>query len=89
MKHPTNTRIIFADSTEEAREKYLAMNIQTKDPNPVLECFKVTEVEDFDLSAGFNFVGEISVSPPVMEEIRQDPPRAYVLYYMEDTGGEH
>jgi len=49
-----------------------------------LECFKVTELDDFDLSADFNFVGEISVSPPVMEKIRRDPDRAYVLYLMEE-----
>lgn len=89
MRHPTNTRIVFAGSPEEARDKYLAMNIRTVDPNPELECYKVNEVEDFDLSAGFNFVGEISVSPPVMEEIRQDPQRAYVLYFMEEMEGGH
>ncbi len=88
MRHPTNTRIIFADSEKEAREKYLAMGIETKDPHPVLECFKVDELEDFDMSADFNFVGEISVSPEVMETIRQDPTRAYVLYYMEETGAK-
>lgn len=85
MKHPTNTRIIFADSPEKARKKYQDLKIKSKDPTPDLTCFKVTEVEDFDLSSDFNLVGEISVSPPVMEEIRQDPARAYVLYLMEDT----
>lgn len=84
MRHPTNTRVIFAASPEEAREKYVQLGIETKDKSPVLECFKVTEVEDFDVSAEFNFVGEISVGPPVMETIRQDPENAYVLYYMED-----
>ncbi|OAT79552.1 hypothetical protein A6M21_15675 [Desulfotomaculum copahuensis] len=88
MKHPTNTRIIFADSIDEARRKYRDLKIKSKDPTPVLTCFKVTEIEDFDLSAGFNLVGEISVSPPIMEEIRQDPARAYVLYMMEDTDHE-
>ena len=83
MLHPTNTRIVFADTEKEARQKYLALKIKTTDPNPELECFKVTEVEDFDLTADFNLIGEISVSPTVMEEIRQDPPRAYVLYCME------
>ena len=86
MRHPTNTRIIFASSPGEAKEKYLQMGIETKDKNPVLECFKATEVEDFDMSADFNFVGEISVSPQVMETIRQDPEHAYILYYMEDIG---
>jgi len=89
MKHTTNTRIVFADSSGEAREQYLALKIETKDPGAVLECFKVSELEDFDLSSGFNFVGEISVSPPVMEEIRQDPERAYVLYYLEEIGVGH
>lgn len=84
MRHPTNTRIIYADSEQEAREKYLALGIPTKDPEPVLECFKAIEVEDFDLSSDMNFVGEISVSPEVMETIRKDPERAYVLYFMED-----
>lgn len=87
MKHTTNTRIIFADSAGEAREKYLALGIETKDPAAVLECYKAIEEEDFDLSSDFNFVGEISVSPEVMETIRQDPERAYVLYYVEDTDG--
>ena len=84
MRHPTNTKIIFADSEGEAREKYIAMGIQTKDPEPVLECYKVTNLEDFELDEEMNFVGEISVGPPVMKEISQDPYRAYVLYYIED-----
>lgn len=84
MQHTTNTRIIFADSTEEARQKYLALGIKPGDPEAVLECYKVTGEEEFDLSADFNFVGEISVSPEVMEIIRQDPERAYVLYYLEN-----
>ncbi|MGQ9556474.1 MAG: hypothetical protein ACUVTU_00785 [Desulfurispora sp.] len=84
MRHPTNTRIIFADSAEQARAQYRKLQSPTRDPHPTLECFKVLEVEDFDLNASFNFVGEISVGPQVMEIIRQDPERAYVLYYMED-----
>ncbi|MFZ5642938.1 MAG: hypothetical protein ACOY46_05015 [Bacillota bacterium] len=83
MRHPVNTRIIFADSDQEAREKYKALKIESKDPGAILECFKATEVEDFEMDADFNFVGEISVSPEVMEEIRKDPDRAYVLYLME------
>ncbi|MFZ5597461.1 MAG: hypothetical protein ACOY31_10680 [Bacillota bacterium] len=85
MRHPTNTRIIFCDSEDEARKKYAEMGIKSKDPNPLVECFKAIETEDFDLEADFNFIGEISVSPPVMEEIRKDPQRAYVLYMMEST----
>lgn len=85
MRHPTQTRVVFAESTEEAREKYLALGIETKDKNPILECFKVLEVEDFDIAGDFNFIGEISVSPQVMDTIRQDPERAYVLYYMEEV----
>ncbi len=87
MRHPTNTRILFASSADEAKEQYLKLGIKTKDNAPILECFKVTEVEDFDLSAEFNFVGEISVSPEVMATINKDPEHAYVLYYMEDMGG--
>jgi hypothetical protein len=84
MRHPTNTRVIFAASPQEAREKYQSLKIETRDRTPVLECFKATEVEDFDASAEFNFVGEISVGPPVMEIIRQDLENAYILYSMED-----
>jgi hypothetical protein len=84
MRHPVNTRIIFAGSDGEAREKYRALKIDSKDPGAILECFKATEVEDFEMDADFNFVGEISVSPEVMEEIRKDPERAYVLYLMEE-----
>lgn len=84
MRHPTNTRIVFADSEAAAREQYIALGIKTKDPEPVLDCFKVSELEDFELDEEMNFIGEISVGPPVMQEIRQDPSRAYVLYYMED-----
>ncbi|SFR15777.1 hypothetical protein [Desulfoscipio geothermicus] len=84
MQHTTNTRVVFADSMDEAREKYLAMNIKTHDPNAVLECYRVFELEDFDINEDFNFVGEISVSPEVMQTIRQDPERAYVLYYIEE-----
>ena len=84
MKHTTNTRIIFADSLDEAKKQYLSMDIKTEDPNAVLECYKVVDEEDFELDSDFNFVGEISVSPSVMETIRQDPERAYVLYYLED-----
>jgi len=84
MQHTTNTRVIFAESEEEARQKYLAQGIKTEDPQAVLECYKATEDEEFDLSADFNFIGEISVSPSVMEVIRQDPERAYVLYFLEN-----
>lgn len=83
QQHTTNTRVIFADSEAEARQKYLDLGIKTGDPEAILECYKVTEDEEFDISADFNFVGEISVSPEVMETIRQDPERAYVLYYLE------
>ncbi|MCQ2560249.1 MAG: hypothetical protein MJ157_06055 [Clostridia bacterium] len=84
MFHPTNTRIIFADSAADAQQQYEALQIPKKDPNAYLECFKATEVEDFDFSAEFNFVGEISVSPEIMAKINSDPDRAYVLYRMED-----
>ena len=84
MRHPVNTRIVFAGSEEEAREKFKNLKIESRDPGAILECFKATEVEDFEMDADFNFVGEISVSPEVMEEIRKDPEKAYVLYLMEE-----
>ncbi|MHB8156093.1 MAG: hypothetical protein ACYDEQ_01645 [Desulfocucumaceae bacterium] len=84
MRHPVNTRIVFAGSEEEAREKFKNLKIESRDPGAILECFKATEVEDFEMDADFNFVGEISVSPEVMEEIRRDPEKAYVLYLMEE-----
>lgn len=85
MLHTTNTKVIFADSGEEARQKYLGLGIKTSDPQAVLECYRVFKDEEFDIDADFNFVGEISVSPEIMEVIRQDPQRAYVLYYLENV----
>ena len=84
MQHPTNTRIIFADSPAEAKEKYLALNIKTKDPNPGVEVLKPQEDEDFDIDSDINLIGEVSVGPSIMEEIRQDAVRAYVVYFLED-----
>ncbi|MBO8137425.1 MAG: hypothetical protein H0Z40_04745 [Desulfotomaculum sp.] len=84
MEHPTHTQIIFADSVEEAKEKYLALGIKPDhDPNPRVEVIKVTEEEDVDLDQDFNLFGEVSVGPDVMEKIRTDAERAYVVYYME------
>ena len=48
-----------------------------------MECYKALDEEEFEVNAEFNLVGEVSLSPPVMETIRKDPERAYVLYYME------
>lgn len=84
MQHPTNTRIIIADSPEEAKEKYLQLDIKTKDPNPGVECLKPMEDEEFDVDSDINLIGEVSVGPSIMEEIRKDFPRAYVLYFLED-----
>lgn len=84
MQHPTNTRIIIADSPEEAREKYLTLGIKTKDPNPGVECLKPMEDEEFDINSDINLIGEVSVGPSIMEEIRKDYSRAYVLYFLED-----
>ncbi|CCO08208.1 hypothetical protein [Desulforamulus hydrothermalis] len=84
MQHPTNTRIIFADSVAEAREKYLALNIKTKDPNPGVEVLKPIEDEEFDINSDINLIGEVSVGPSIMEEIRKDPARAFVVYFLED-----
>jgi len=84
MEHPTHTRIIFADSLEEAEEKYKALNIKPDhDSNPKIEVIKVTEEEDFDVESPFNLFGEVSVGPDIMENIRTDVERAYVIYYME------
>lgn len=84
MEHPTHTQIIFADNPEEAKEKYLALNIKPDhDPNPRIDVRKVTEEEDFDVESDFNLFGEVSVGPPIMEQIRTDVNRAYVIYYME------
>ncbi|MCL6478153.1 MAG: hypothetical protein K6T65_07025 [Peptococcaceae bacterium] len=83
MFHTTNTRIIFADSKEDAIKQYLNLNIKTEDPEAQLECYRAVEEEDFDVNAEFNLVGEVSLSPPVMETIRKDPDRAYVIYYLE------
>jgi hypothetical protein len=84
VEHPTHTRIIFADSKEEAKQKYLALNIKPDhDPNPTVHICKVTEEEDFDPESPFNLFGEVSVGPDIMDTIRKDVSRAYVIYYME------
>ena len=85
MLHPTNTRIVFAGSEEEARAKYLELGVKPKHEVADLECYKAIDEEDFDIDAEMNFIGEISVSPSIMADIRTDPERAYVLYYMEDS----
>lgn len=84
MQHPTNTRIILAENPEEAKQKYLALNIQTKDPNPGVEVLKPQDDEEFDINSDFNLIGEVSVSLAIMEEIRQNPEKAYVVYFLED-----
>ncbi|SHE92695.1 hypothetical protein [Desulforamulus putei] len=84
MQHPTNTRIIFADSPEEAKQKYLSLAIKTKDPNPGVEVLKPLEDEEFDIDSDINLIGEVSVGPSIMDEIRKDPQRAYVVYFLED-----
>lgn len=84
MQHPTNTRIIFAENPEEAKAKYLALGIKTKDPNPGVECLKPLEDEEFELDSDINLIGEVSVGPSIMEEIRKDPEKAFVLYFLED-----
>ena len=87
MEHPTHTRIIFADTPQEAVEKYKALQIKPdSDPNPRIDARKVTEGEDFDADSPFNLFGEVSVGPPVMKEIKTDLDRAYVIYYMEKLG---
>ena len=69
----------------EAKEKYLALGIKPDhDPNPQIDVIKATEDEDFDIDMDFNLIGEISVGIDVMNIIRQDYPRAYVVYYIEE-----
>jgi len=83
MEHTTNTRVIFADSPEDAKEKYQKLVKPEHDPNPKIDVCKVTEEEDFDTDSPFNLIGEVSVGAEVMEEIKKDIDRAYVIYYIE------
>ena len=54
MQHTSHTQVIFADSHEEAKEKYLALGIQPDhDPNPQIDVIKATEDEDFDVDMDF------------------------------------
>ncbi|SMB91264.1 hypothetical protein SAMN00017405_2262 [Desulfonispora thiosulfatigenes DSM 11270] len=83
-RHPTHTQIIYADNKEEAKEKYTALGIKPDhDLKPEIEVFKVTEEEDFDPESPFNLIGEVSLSPEIMEKVNVDLARAYVIYYME------
>lgn len=85
MQHTSHTQVIFADSAEEAREKYLSLGIKPdNDPNAQLDVVKCTDDEDFDIESPFNLIGEISVGIDVMNIIRQDYPRAYCVYYIEN-----
>lgn len=85
MQHTSHTQVIFADSAEEAQEKFLALGVKPDhDPNPTIDVVKCTEDEDFDVESPFNLIGEISVGIEIMEIIRQDYPRAYVVYYIEN-----
>lgn len=86
MQHTTNTRVIFADSAEDAKAQYLALGVKPdEDPNATLDVCKVSEEEDFDLESPFNLIGEVSLSPEYMDIVRQDADRAYVLYYIEEA----
>lgn len=87
MQHTTNTRVIFADSAEDARNQYLALGIKPdEDPNAVLDVCKCSEEEDFDFESPFNLIGEVSLSPEYMAKVNEDPQRAYVIYYIEESG---
>lgn len=86
MQHTTNTQVIFADSAEEARKKYLALGIKPDhDENASLEIVRCLDDEDFDPESPFNLVGEISLSPEYMEKVQTDVERAYVGYYLEQA----
>ena len=85
MQHTSHTQVIFADSAEEAKAKYLALDIKPDhDPNPQLDVIKATEDEALAITMDFNLIGEISVGIDVMNIIRQDYERAYVVYYIEN-----
>lgn len=85
MQHTSHTQVIFADSAEEAKAKYLALDIKPDhDPNPQIDVIKATEDEDFDINMDFNLIGEISVGIEVMNIIRKDYEHAYVIYYIEN-----
>lgn len=85
MQHTSHTQVVFADNHEEAKEKFLALGVKPDhDPNPVIDVIKATDDEDFDIESPFNLIGEISVGIEIMEIIRQDYPRAYVVYYIEE-----
>lgn len=86
MKHTTNTRVVFADSEEAAKEAYLALGVQPEhDANAVLDICKCSEEEDFDFESPFNLIGEVSLSPEYMAKVNEDPERAYVIYYIEEA----
>lgn len=84
MEHTTNTKIIFADSAEEAKKAYLdAGNKPDHDANARIDVCKASEEPDFDFDSPFNLIGEVSLSPEYMDIVRQDPERAYVIYFIE------
>ena len=85
MQHTSHTQIVFADSKEEAKEKYLQLGIAPDhDPNAIVDVVKCDEEEDFDIDSPFNLIGEVSISQSYMETIRQDFHRAYCIYYIEN-----
>ncbi len=91
MFQPCGTQVIhklfsLTAAQKKQKEKYLALGIKPDhDPNPQIDVIKATEDEDFDIDMDFNLIGEISVGIDVMNIIRQDYPRAYVIYYIERT----
>ena len=57
MQHTSHTQVIFADSAEEAKEKYLALGIKPDhDPNPQIDVIKATEDEDFDINMDLSLI---------------------------------
>ncbi|MFP5522363.1 hypothetical protein [Peptococcus simiae] len=86
MTHTTGTRVVFADSQEEAKKEYEALCVQPEhDAQAKMDICKCSEEEDFDFDSPFNLIGEVSLSPEYMELVNKDPQRAYVIYYLEEA----
>lgn len=86
MIHTTGTRVVFADSSEEAKVAYEALGVKPEhDPNAKMDICKCADDPEFDFESPFNLIGEVSLSPEYMDIVNQDPQRAYVVYYFEEA----
>ncbi len=77
-------QMIEKDGREKERIALNTLNKKLLSSNRIEDCIKATEDEDFDIDMDFNLIGEISVGIDVMNIIRQDYERAYVIYYIEE-----